>query len=104
MPNLPDTVAQEAYSHEVSSCGFWPGNDAVPFAVFYACTYPAPQGLSNALIQPAEAYFHSAMKEFILPYEAIQMATDPQEMLLQFFRSTYTAGATLGNWDIESLS
>ncbi len=104
VPNLPDSVAEEAYSHEVISCGFWPGNDALPQAVFYSYSYPEPDGFKAASILPIEAYYNTAFGEFILPYEAVQKAANPREKVLEFLRSTYQAGAGLGNWDIESFT
>ncbi|TXK50528.1 hypothetical protein FVR03_04920 [Pontibacter qinzhouensis] len=103
VPNLPDWVAQEAYSHEVSSCGFWPGNDAVPFPAFYAYAYPEPDGYKEAAVQPAEAYYHQEMREFILPYEVVQQAENPSAALMAFLESTYTAAADLARWDRNSL-
>ncbi|PRY16545.1 hypothetical protein CLV24_101392 [Pontibacter ummariensis] len=103
VPHLPDWVAQEAYSHEVCSCGFWPGNEAVPFAAFYSYIYPAPEGFERASVQPDKAYYHQELGEFILPYEAVQQAQDPSSTLLAFLRSTYEAAAELGQWDRKSL-
>lgn len=103
VPNLPDWVAQEAYSQEVCSCGFWPGNEAFPAAAFYTYIYPEPEGYPKAAIQPAEAYYHPEMREFLLPYEAVQRAQDPTAMLLDFLRSTYAAAADLAQWDREAL-
>src|SRR5690606_22808806 len=103
IPNLPDWVAREAYSHEVSSCGFWPGNEAVPFAAFYSYTYPEPQGFKDAPIRPETAYYHQTLREFILPYSAVQQAANPSQPLLAFLRSTYEAGANAASWDRQSL-
>ena len=99
VPNLPNWVAEEAYSHEVSSCGFWPGSEAVPFAAFYSYAYPEPDGYKEYSISPEEAYYHNEMREFLLPYEAVQKAEDGAAMLLQFLQTTYDAAAQLGNWD-----
>ena len=77
VPHLPDTVAQEAYSHEVSSAGFWPGGGAIDFAAFYSYAYPAPEGFAAAKVMPAAAYFSKELGEFILPYDAVRSASDP---------------------------
>ena len=103
IPNLPDRVAQEAYSHEVSSCGFWPGNDMVPFAAYYCYLYPEPDGYNKSSVIPGAAYYHKELKEFILPYEDVRNAEDPSETLLDFLNSTYSAGADLANWDRKNL-
>lgn len=103
VPHLPDWVAQEAYSHEVCSCGFWPGNDAFPEAAFYAYIYPEPAGFSQAPVAPAAAYYHPTLREFILPYKAVQQAEDPEQTLLAFLHSTYHAAANLANWDRDAL-
>jgi hypothetical protein len=103
VPHLPNAVAREAYSHEVSSCGFWPGNDAMPDAVFYSYAYPAPEGFADAKVQPAAALWSTALREFMLPYEAVRSAGNPDEMLLSFLESTYSAAADLGKWDRASL-
>ena len=103
IPNLPDRVAREAYSHEVSSCGFWPGNESVPFAAFYSYIYPEPDGYSDSAIGPEEAYYDSQLGEFILPYKAVQDAEDPAVKLLEFLRSTYNAAAGLAEWDRSAL-
>ena len=103
VPNLPDWVAQEAYCKEVSSCGFWPGNETVPFAAFYSYIYPEPDGYKDANIKPEKAYYHEQLREFVLPYEAVQQAENPQAMLLDFMQSTYEAAANLANWDRKAL-
>ncbi|MBC5775200.1 hypothetical protein H8S95_14065 [Pontibacter sp. KCTC 32443] len=103
VPNLPDWVAQEAYSHEVYSCGFWPGSEALPEAAFYAYIYPEPDGYRAAEIEPAEAYFHETLGEFILPYEAVRKADDPEAVLLSFLESSYEAAANLAKWDRQAL-
>lgn len=99
IPNMPDWVAQEAYSHEVSSCGFWPGNDAVPYPLFYAYIYPEPAGFNKAKIEPAEAFYHEELREFILPYEIVQQSNNPEQTLTNFLQTTYNAAADLANWD-----
>ena len=103
VPHMADWVTREAYSHEVSSCGFWPGGGAVVAPVFYAYAYPTPEGFQNYAIQPKEAFYSSEMGEFILPYEAVRQADNPDELLLTFLQSTYDAAADLGNWDREAL-
>ncbi len=103
IPNLPDRVTREAYSHEVSSCGFWPGGGAVPYAAFYSYAYPAPEGFSTASVRPSEAFYNSDFGEFILPYEAVRQAQAPDAMLLEFLQSTYEAAANLADWDRGSL-
>ena len=99
VPGLPDSVTREAYSHELSSAGFWPGNDAYPQAAFYSYAYPTPPGFSDAAIRPAAAEWAGAMGEWLLPYEAVRSAPDPDAALLDFLSSTYRAAANLGNWD-----
>jgi len=103
MPNFPDWVAREAYSHEVSSCGFWPGNEMVPQAVFYAYVYPTPEGFNTAKVQPGEATFNSDLGEFLLPYEVVRQAANPDETLLAFLQSTYEAAANLAGWNRTEL-
>ena len=102
-PNIADFVTREAYSHECSSCGFWPGGPGMPEAAFYAYAYPAPAGFDNAPVRPAGAYFHQGLSEFILPYEAVRRAEDPDAALMQFLQSTYEAAADLGGWDRAAL-
>ena len=99
IPNLPDAVTQEAYSHEVSSAGFWPGGGPVDDAAFYAYAYPAPDGFAEASVLPREAYFDPDFGEFILPYEAVRTSTDPAGTLLDFLETTYRAAASLADWD-----
>lgn len=103
IPNLPDRVAREAYSHEISSCGFWPGNESVPFAAFYSYIYPEPSGFSSASIKPQAAYYHKELGEFILPYSEVQKAEDPEKKLLEFLQSTYEAAADLAKWNRKEL-
>jgi hypothetical protein len=99
IPGLPDAVTREAYSHEVSSAGFWPGNDAYPEAAFYSYAYPSPAGFAEARIEPDAATWSSAMGEWLLPYEAVRAAADPDATLLRFLESTYRAAARLATWD-----
>lgn len=103
VPNMADWVTREAYSHEVSSCGFWPGGGAVEEPIFYSYAYPAPKGFQDYSIQPKEAFFSSQMQEFILPYEVVRQADAPDQILLAFFQSSYEAAANLGNWDRAAL-
>jgi hypothetical protein len=103
VPHLPDAVAREAYSHEVSSLGFWPGNEKMPEPIFYSYAYPAPKGFGEAKVEPAAASFNAQLKEFVLPYEAVRTADSPEKALLDFARSTYDAASTLGNWDRAGL-
>jgi hypothetical protein len=103
VPNLPDWAVREAYSHECISAGWWPGGGPVPEPSFYAYSYPEPAGFAEARVQPEAAYYHPELREFILPYEAVRSAPNPERILLQFFQTTYEAGATLGNWDRKSL-
>jgi hypothetical protein len=103
IPNCPDWVSLEAYSHEVISCGFWPGNDAMPYPLFYAYAYPEPAGLKTASVRPANAFYDAGFGEFILPYEEVRMAPSPDEMLLEFLQSTYDAAADLGKWNRAAL-
>jgi hypothetical protein len=98
VPHLPDRVAREAYSHEVSSCGFWPGNEALPEAAFYAYAYPEPDGFRNAEVR-LPAYYHPDLREFILPYDQVREAPSPDALVLDFLQRTYEAAATLGRWD-----
>ena len=103
IPNLPDWVTQEAYSHEVASIGFWPGSEALQEAAFYAYLYPAPSGYKNAEVKPKDSYYHETLREFILPYNIVQKSTNPEEMVLVFLNSTYEAGTKLAGWDRYSL-
>ncbi|MFD2740925.1 DUF5996 family protein [Sulfitobacter aestuarii] len=103
IPNLPDDVAQEAYSHEVSSAGFWPGGNGVEEPMFYAYAYPTPEGFAEHPVQPESAYFDKDLGEFLLPYKAVQSSDDPRATLMAFLRSTYEAAAKTGNWDRQAL-
>jgi hypothetical protein len=102
-PNVADSVTREAYSHEVSSAGFWPGGAGLEAPAFYAYAYPEPDGFKQYPVQPAEAYYHRDFGEFVLPYEAVRTANAPDEALLAFLQSTYEAAAELGNWDRAAL-
>ncbi len=104
VPHLPDSVAREAYSHEVSSAGFWPGGGGpMEEAAFYAYAYPAPEGFAAARVAPAAAYFSAELGEFLLPYEAMRAASDPDAALMAFLQSTYDAAADLARWDRAAL-
>jgi hypothetical protein len=103
VPNLPDWIAREAYSHEVSSCGFWPGGESLPYPVFYAYAYPEPQGYSSAPLHPGSAVYDTAFREWFLPYEEVRKARSPDELLLEFLQSSYEAAANLGAWDRSAL-
>jgi hypothetical protein len=102
VPGLAHYVTLEAYSHEVSSCGFWPGA-GLGSPAFYAYAYPEPEGFKTYPVEPREAYYHQDLREFILPYDAVRSADSPDNMLLSFFQSTYEAAACLGKWDRASL-
>jgi hypothetical protein len=103
VPHLPDAVTREAYSQEVSSLGFWPGNDAFPTPIYYSYAYPEPLGFSEAKIQPEAARYDAKLHEFFLPYDAVRTAKNPDDVLLDFAQSTYDAASTLGKWDREGL-
>jgi len=102
VPHLPDAVTREAYSHEVSSAGFWPGDAQRPPS-FYSYAYPAPPGFAGAAAEPREACFDTALGEFLLPYDAVQTSADPDGALLSFLQSTYEAAANLAHWNREAL-
>ena len=103
IPHLPDAITREAYSQEVSSLGFWPGNAAAPMPVFYSYAYPEPSGFSEAKIQADGAFYNSKLREFVLPYDAVRAAERPDEVLLDFAQTTYDAASKLGKWDREAL-
>ena len=104
VPFLPDRVTQEAYSHEVSSAGFWPGTKGVlEEPAFYSYAYPEPPGFSSAIVQPSQAYYHDTFSEYVLPYEAIRTAKEPDGVLMGFLMSTYEAAANNAKWDREAL-
>lgn len=102
-PNMPKEIMQEAYSHEVSSCGFWPGADNFPQPMFYAYSYPVPKEYGQQKVLPAEAFWSDDMGEFFLPYDVVRNSDDPEKTLAMFLQSTYEAAANTGNWDRESL-
>ncbi|MDB5671262.1 MAG: hypothetical protein JWO25_2221 [Alphaproteobacteria bacterium] len=101
VPALPDSVAREAYSHEVSSAGFWPGNAAYPQAAFYSYAYPEPAGYREARVEGGS--FDTALGEYLLPYETVRASGDPDAVLLAFLQSSYEAAADCGDWDRNSL-
>jgi hypothetical protein len=102
-PNMPDDVMQEAYSHEVSSCGFWPGSDAFPHPAFYAYCYPTPATFGQQPVKPTEAFYSTEMGEFFLKYDDVRNAADPEKALMDFLETTYIAAANTGNWDRGNL-
>ncbi len=103
VPNLPDRVAREAYSHEVSSCGFWPGGGSIPYAAFYSYAYPEPAGFASARVGPSGVFYSNDLHEFILPYSVVREAQSPDDTLLEFLQSTYVAAANLAKWDRTAL-
>jgi hypothetical protein len=103
VPNIPLPVMQEAYSQEVSSCGFWPGNEQFPHTAFYSYCYPTPSGFGKQPVKPDEAFFSEDLGEFILLYEAVQRSTNPEDTLMQFLQSTYEAAANTAGWDRKTL-
>ena len=103
VPGLPDEVTREAYSHEVSSAGFWPGSGGVDFPGFYSYAYPTPHGFSAVQPEPEAAYFDNDLGEFLLPYDAVRRSNDPEATLMSFLDSTYRAAADLGGWDRPAL-
>jgi hypothetical protein len=102
-PMIPDAVNREAYSHEVSSCGFWPGNGGFGQAAFYCYAYPQPAGFGEAAIPPGGGVYSKELGEFILPYDAVRQAAAPADLLLDFLQSTYAAAADLAKWDRAAL-
>ncbi len=103
VPGLPDRIVREAYSHEVSSCGFWAGGGPVPYPVFYAYAYPEPRGFRDARVAPEGAVYNTDLGEFLLPYSSVRVAAAPDDMLLAFLQSTYEAAADLAKWDRAAL-
>jgi hypothetical protein len=102
-PYVADFVTQEAYSHEVSSCGFWPGNGGFGRPAFYAYAYPQPPRFADAPLRPAAAFYSAELGEFILPYDEVRLAPAPDDFLLEFLQSTYEAAADLAGWDRTAL-
>ena len=103
VPHLSDDVACEAYSHEVSSAGFWPGSGAIDYPAFYSYAYPEPPGFRAAPLRPEAAFFSEALGEFILPYDAVRLSAQPDQALLDFLQSTYEAAANAAKWDRDAL-
>ena len=103
IPNLPDAVTRDAYSHEVSSCGFWSGTPPIDYPAFYAYAYPEPAAFSEARGLPGDAFYSQDFHEFILPYDSVRQASHPDDVLLQFFQATYEAAADRSGWDRAAL-
>ena len=102
-PNLPDAVTREAYSHEVSSAGFWPGGGGKDEAMFYSYAYPTPDGFAQRPVEPRAASWDAGLGEFLLPYEAVRASGDPEGTLMAFLQSTYAAAAETASWDRQAL-
>ncbi|HYP67477.1 MAG TPA: DUF5996 family protein [Thiobacillaceae bacterium] len=103
IPNLADWVTREAYSHEVSSCGFWAGGGPIAYPSFYSYAYPEPAGFAEARVEPGAAFYSTDFREFILPYDAVRQAKSPDDTLLAFLQTTYEAAANLGKWERTAL-
>lgn len=103
IPNLPDEITREAYSEEVSSCGFWPGNADAPEPIFYAYAYPTPEGYADVPTEPDAAFWYGELGEFVLPYEVVRTSEDPDATLTAFLETTYAGAADLANWDRTKL-
>ena len=103
VPNLPDELVCEAYSHEVSSAGFWPGGGVIEYPAFYSYAYPEPAGFRSAALRPKAAFYSNELRECILPYNEVRTAETPDETLLEFLQSTYEAAASAGHWDRAAL-
>jgi hypothetical protein len=103
VPNLPEAVVLDAYSDEVISAGFWPGGQGIDYAAFYSYASPSPAGFSSAAIRPAQAFWNTDLSQFILPYDAVRTAGDPDTALMEFLTTTYEAAANAGNWDCSAL-
>ena len=103
VPALPDDVTREAYSHEVSSAGFWPGGGGTDFAAFYSYAYPTPIGFADAKVLPAGAYYDRKLGEYLLPYDVVRKSSEPEATLMAFLDSTYHAAADAGRWDRAAL-
>jgi hypothetical protein len=103
VPGLPDRVTRDAYSHEVSSAGFWAGGGPVAYPAYYSYAYPEPSGFAQAPVRPDAAFYSRDLKEFLLPYDAVRLAASPDDALLAFLQSTYEAAALAGGWDRKAL-
>ena len=103
IPGLPDRITREAYSHEESSAGFWPGGVTAVEPIFYSYAYPEPVGFRDAAVRPEAARFDETLGEFLLPYEAVRRSIDPESELTAFLQSTYDAAADLAQWDRGAL-
>jgi hypothetical protein len=103
VPHLPDAVVREAYSHEVSSAGFWPGGGPIEYAAFYSYAYLPPEDFASSPVRPESAFFSRELGEFILPYDAVRTAPDPSAVLMDFLQSTYSAAAERGKWNRAGL-
>lgn len=103
VPNMPASVVLDAYSHEVSSAGFWPGGQGVDDPAFYSYAAPSPPGFDKAAVRPAQAFWSRDLNQYLLPYDAVRTAGEPEEMLMEFLISTYEAAASAGNWDRAAL-
>lgn len=103
MPNIPLKVMQESYSHEVSSCGFWPGSEQFPMPAFYSYCYPTPPAFGEQRVQPEDVFYSTEMGEFFLPYDVVRKSVNPEETLLQFMQTTYEAAANTLGWDRNKL-
>jgi hypothetical protein len=103
VPGLPDRITREAYSHEVSSAGFWPGGVVAAEPIFYSYAYPEPEGFRAAKIAPTTATFDETLGEFVLPYERVRRSATPETELMAFLQSTYEAAANLAHWDRSAL-
>jgi hypothetical protein len=102
-PNVADFVTREAYSHEVSSAGFWPGGGPIDYPVYYAYAYPDPPGFKDWPVEPKGARYDETMREFILPYDVVRLSESPDKALMDFLQSTYEAAAVPGKWDRQAL-
>ena len=102
-PGLPLAVARDAYSHEVSSAGFWPGDETIDYPAYYSYAHPEPDGFRGATVRPGAAFYFKDNREFILPYDAVRKSADPETTLMEFLQSTYAAAADLGKWDRKAL-
>jgi hypothetical protein len=103
-PNMPLDVMREAYSHECSSAGFWPGGEGMPYPMFYSYAYPTPEGFAEADVRPAGAVWNTDLGEFVLPYEDVRLSAAPEETLTDFLETTYLAAARTADWDIDELA